>query len=208
MENSAPAPQESKPSKTGPLVKALQEKRIFELSDQGELEKCIRYCMLLVGIRANNLPGKEETSVLFAHILKNYSGHTISEIRLAFEKAISGKLDISPDDVKAYENFTAAYFSAIVNSYRRWAQAEYRQNLTAFEPPPATKIYTQEENDDIARGDVERQYQLFLKGFELKTPQFNRVILHKDGLIGEMETTVEFFHRMAGKGQLHIYEKK
>lgn len=173
----------------------------------GDLEACLRYCMVLVGIRANNLPGAEEKAVLINHITKHYAGHTVSEIRLAFEKAIAGELDISADDVKAYENFTPVYFSQIINSYRRWAAQEYRQKMTPQEAPPPQKILTQEELDDSAREDVERQYQLFLKGHKLKGTEFNRSILLKDKLLGESETTVQFFKRRAEKGLMNIYEK-
>lgn len=158
-------------------------------------------------MRANNLPNKEETAVLFNHVAKYYSGHTVAEIRLAFEKAIAGELDISADDVKAYENFTPVYFSQIINSYRRWSVQEHKQQMKTIDPPPPVRISTQEELDNIAREDVERQYGLFLKRHELRGVEFNRSILLKDKLLGEHETTMEFFKRRAESGSLHIYEK-
>lgn len=208
MESSEPAKQELPPSKSGKeLVKAISEKKIYQLANIGDLEAALRYCMLLVGIRATNLPSAEEKAILIRHITKHYSGHTISEIRLAFEMAIAGELDIAADDVKAYESFSPVYFSQIINSYRRWSVQEFKQNIKTVDPPPPIKLFTQEEMDDAARGDVERQYQLFLKGYELKTPQFNRSILQKDNLIGEHETTIEFFKRKAAMNQFNIYKQ-
>lgn len=201
-------PQELKPSKNGELVKAVAELKIYQLSNIGELESCLRYCMLLVGIRANNLPSQEEKAILIRHITKHYSGHTVAEIRLAFEKAIAGELDLSSDDVKAYENFTPVYFSQIINSYRRWSVQEYNQHAKEIEVPPPVKIMSQEELDDGAREDVERQYGLFLKGHELRGVEFNRSILLKDKLLGDNETTIELFRRYAEKGLPHIYVKK
>lgn len=158
-------------------------------------------------MRANNFPAQEETAILFAHIMKYYSGHTVAEIRLAFEMAVSGQLDIDEKDVKAYENFSTIYFSQIINSYRRWSAQEFKQNIKAIEPPPPQRIFTEQELEDGAREDVERQYQMFLKRIKLKGAEFNRSILQKDGLLNEGETTVEFFTRKAMAGFANIYVK-
>lgn len=200
-------PIESTLSGSGVLVEAIKGQKIYQLPDQTDLEKCLRYCMLLVGMRANNLPGKEETAILFNHIHKFYSGHTVAEIRLAFEMAIAGELEIEPNDVKAYENFSTIYFSQIINSYRRWAAQEFKQNIKAIEPPPPQRIFTEAELEDGAREDVERQYQAFLRGQELKSTEFNRSILAKDKLLNENETTIEFFKRKAEAGFGNIYTR-
>lgn len=163
--------------------------------------------MLLVGIRAANLPSQEEKAILIRHITKHYSGHTVAEIRLAFEMAIAGELDVATDDVKAYENFSPVYFSQIINSYRRWASQEFKQNIKSIEPPPPQKIFTQDELEDGAREDVERQYQMFLGRQKLRGIEFNRSILQKDNLLNEGETTVEFFKRKAEAGFANIYVK-
>lgn len=163
--------------------------------------------MLLVGIRAANLPSQEEKAILIRHITKHYSGHTVAEIRLAFEMAIAGELDVATDDVKAYENFSPVYFSQIINSYRRWASQEFKQNIKSIEPPPPQKIFTQDELEDGAREDVERQYQMFLRRQKLRGTELNRSILQKDNLLKEGETTIEYFKRKAEAGFIHIYQK-
>ncbi len=90
------------------------------------MNSSLRRVMLMVGLRATNLPSEEETKILFAHILRNYSLHTIEEMILAFEMAISGKLDLEEKEINCYENFSCLYFSKIMNAYRVWASTTHR----------------------------------------------------------------------------------
>lgn len=112
------------PSKGGGLVghESDLEKAISgsKLSDAPlkVLDQLFRRCMIKVGIRAANLPSKEETIILYDHVVKHYGGHTLEEIDLAFEMAITGKLETDPNP---YENFSCTYISRIINSYRIWA---------------------------------------------------------------------------------------
>ncbi len=71
-----------------------------------------------LGIRAANLPTQEEKSVIMDFIYRNYANHTPKEIVLAFDLAITGKLDT---DVKHYENFTCMYLGTVMSAYRKWA---------------------------------------------------------------------------------------
>jgi hypothetical protein len=96
---------------------ALSGKRLTDATVQ-QLDQLFRRCMIKVGIRANNLPSKEETLVLYDHLLKHYGRHTIEEIDLAFEMAITGKLEV---DANPFENFSCAYISRIINAFRGWA---------------------------------------------------------------------------------------
>lgn len=102
---------------------ALKEPRIIN-GERDSLVKTLRWLMMKVGLREQNWPTKEETAVLIQHIETNYGGHTVGEVRLAFDMAISGKLDI---DATCYENFSCLYFSNIMNVYREWAKQEYAQ---------------------------------------------------------------------------------
>jgi len=85
--------------------------------------------MLKVGLRAQNLPTKEETAILHAHLRNNYGKHTIPEIDLAFEMAITGQLDLEQKDVVCYENFSCLYLSGIINAYRDWAGRVHRETV-------------------------------------------------------------------------------
>jgi hypothetical protein len=92
-----------------------------------ELKQVLKLVMLKVGMRANNLPGDLEKQVLIEHIISNYGNHTPPEIKLAFDMAISGKLDLEDKEVVAYENFSCLYFSKIMNAYRKWAREVFVQ---------------------------------------------------------------------------------
>ena len=124
----APAMPVSKPSPNGEVAKfqtALTDQRICNLTDVEPLKQALRYAMVLVGIKANNVPNDREKSVLLQFIVNNYGGHTPSEIRLAFDLAIAGDLDV--EDVKCYENFSPLYFASIMNAYRKWARPKHAE---------------------------------------------------------------------------------
>lgn len=191
--------------KTGEVVqlkKAISTPLIAE-SPIEQLKQVLRLVMIKIGLRSQNWPTDEEKAVLIEHIYSNFGGNRIEEIKLAFDMAFSGKLDLSPDDTKCYENFSCAYFSTIMSSYRRWSAQEYRQLKP--EEPLVQRIFTQEELDDAAREDVERQYRLFVKGYELKGVAINKAILEKDGLLKEGESVIDFFKRKVEAVQPNIY---
>lgn len=105
------------------FVLAIQNKKIIhrELED---LKEALRYAMVKIGLRSQNWPSEEEKGVLINHIIANYGGHTVEEIKLAFDMAITGKLNV---EVNCYENFSCLYFSNIMAAYREWAIEEYKQ---------------------------------------------------------------------------------
>lgn len=130
---------ELKPSVNGSFELAVQSPRIRFLSDLEPLKQALRYSMLLVGLRANNLPNEHEKAILIGYILKNYGGHTADEIKLAFEMAVTGDLGLSTDEVKCYENFSCLYFSTIMNAYRKWAVTQ-DYSPPAKPLPPVDKV--------------------------------------------------------------------
>lgn len=79
--------------------------------------------IMKAGVRAVNLPDELERSVLIEHILKNFGGNSLKEIELAFDMAMTGKLDVNAN---CYENFSCLYFSTIMVAYRAWAVEEYK----------------------------------------------------------------------------------
>lgn len=98
-----------------------------------ELKQVLRLVFVKVGLRANNFPNDEEKDVLIGHVINYYGNHTPLEIRLAFEMAITYKLDLPEKDIPCYENFSCAYVSKIMNAYRRWA-VEERKQIIKTEP--------------------------------------------------------------------------
>jgi hypothetical protein len=185
------------------LAMALFSPRIVE-AEQEEIKEVLRYVMVKVGLRAQNWPNTLEKEVLIQHIIENFGGNTVQEIRLAFDMAICAKLEI--EDVGCYENFSCSYFSKIMLAYRTWAAEAVRQLPTV--DPPIQKIFTQDELDDGAREDAEGQYQRFLKGIPLRGVEFNKSILEKDKLLKEGESVYDFFRRNAMEFKQNIYVRK
>jgi hypothetical protein len=101
---------------------AIADKRINQ-GTQEELKQVLKYVMVLVGLRAQNYPGKIEKQILLNFIFEHYGGHTPAEIKLAFEMAITRKLEVDPT---CYENFSVAYFAGIMEAYREWSREQYK----------------------------------------------------------------------------------
>jgi hypothetical protein len=141
QKNSEHLPQEWKPLKTGGNALAeqlLQAKQgqTLRLTNEKDLKQVLRYSMLLVGLRANNMPTEEESFVLINFIQTNFANVTIAEIKLAFDMAVAGKLGI---DAKCYENFSCEFFGRIMARYLEFSAEETRiisQRVVEDEPLP------------------------------------------------------------------------
>lgn len=114
------------------LIESVKEARICDITDQ-ELKSALVYCYAVVGIRGQNLPAGAEKEFLHEYIRVHFGIHTASEIRLAFDMAIQGKLDIQQRDVNCYENFSVAYFARIMGAYRGWSAEQFRISNTKAE---------------------------------------------------------------------------
>lgn len=110
-------------------------------------------------MRANNLPGPEEGAILYHHIVTYYGGHSVGELKLAFDMAISGQLDLDDKEVNPYESFDCRYVSKILNSYRVWARQVVKQHTEKELPQlPATGTRTD------WRQEVQTALESFLSG--------------------------------------------
>lgn len=116
---------EWKPSKIGSgnadLVLQAQSYQSLRVRHEEDLKQVLRYAMVLVGLRGNNMPTDEEKFVLLNFIRSNFGNQTPEEIRLAFDLAMAGKLNI---DAKCYENFSCEYFGRIMKAYIDYARQE------------------------------------------------------------------------------------
>lgn len=112
-------------SSSNELVLALKSLKVGQSTDE-EIKTVLRCSMLLVGIRAANIPQDEEKKFLVDFIKKHYSNYTTEEIRVAFEMAVAGKLELGKDGAKCYENFSCEYFGRIMRAYRLWADDEIK----------------------------------------------------------------------------------
>ncbi|CAB4137536.1 hypothetical protein UFOVP324_44 [uncultured Caudovirales phage] len=95
----------------------------LRLTNEEDLKQVLRYAMLLVGLRANNMPTEEEKFVLINFIKTNFANVTIAQIKLAFDMAVAGKLQV---DAKCYENFSCEFFGRIMASYLIFSAEETR----------------------------------------------------------------------------------
>lgn len=185
--------QESKPQESGSLEIALKGDKII-VSDTERIKEVLRLVMIKLGLRAQNWPTDEEKFVLINHVIKDYGGHTCEEILLAFDMAISGKLDV---EVNCYENFSCLYFSAIMNTYRGWAKDEVKQL-------PAPKI---EENTEPPMSDSEfiEMNRNIYKGSKLWGLISTRVY---DLLKTEMNLSEEVKEGIRKKARAHFFSKE
>lgn len=157
--------------------------------------------MVKIGLRAQNFPSEEEKGVLIDHILKNYAGHTVEEIRLAFDMAIEGKLGV---DANCYENFSCLYFSKIMSAYREYSKEEYKQ-LEAT--TPVKEIEHKEDMSDVAMEDwFKEKVDQVISG--KCTVEFIPIMLYewKDGK-GEIKLTGDEKRNYLAKAVEFRYEK-
>lgn len=93
--------------------------RILYASDQ-ELTQLIAYLLNLTGVNADRFPEPVQMIVLLDFIKLTYPGNTLQEVKLAFQMALAGKLEL-PKDYGHYQNFSSAYFGQTMAAYRQWA---------------------------------------------------------------------------------------
>jgi hypothetical protein len=121
---------------------SLEDKKIKDATVK-EIKEAIRYCMLIVGLKAQTIDAftEIEKEVMIQFIVRHYGGHTLSEFKLAFDKALIGDLGLPKKEVKAYENFSCEYISRIMSAYREWSRDVYKEVSKTVEEtkqlPPA-----------------------------------------------------------------------
>lgn len=95
-----------------------------------QVELCLKYAFVILGIKGKSLPDKEiEKPFIIDYIISNYGFLRPGEIKLAFDKAIRGELDLKASEVETYQNFNVMYISKILSSYRRWSASIIDDNL-------------------------------------------------------------------------------
>lgn len=98
----------------------MSTQKIWQRPEE-DLKQSIRAAMLLVGIRAKNMPDEEEKFLLLSFIKQHFRNHTPEEVRLAFEMAVAGKLELGESGANCYENFSCEYVGRVLSAYRKWA---------------------------------------------------------------------------------------
>jgi hypothetical protein len=138
-ENLELQPQESQqlaPS-NNTFQQAITQKRINQ--DLDGLTDALKYAMALVGIRGQNAPTQAEFDFLKFYLVNNFGSHTAAEIRLAFDLAVSNRLELGESGATCYENFSCEYVGRIMSAYRKWAEIQHKD--LPNNPPAALLEY-------------------------------------------------------------------
>jgi hypothetical protein len=171
------------------LREALMDKKIRFVNDE-ELKQLLLYIYALIGLRGENYPKGIDKDFLHTYIREYYGGHTIKEIRLAFTMAIQNKLAVDPT---TFEFFTTAYFSKIVDAYRKWA-VETLHSLPAIKPIALPEPKVTDDEFIEAVYDLWKKHQDFKQipvlaydvlNLGLTSEEKKSIKSHVDTLIGE-----------------------
>lgn len=151
------------------------------------------------------IPDAELLNILVDQFLKklveNYSNMNPEEIEYAFRKEGTTKPDWGKQmNLALIDDVLIPYLNNRFNLSR-----DEELKSKSIEP----KIYTEAENEDLMRGDIEAFYQRCIAGrVPYALPDYFKPVLVKDELIKESETLVEFFQHRLNSGVKNIYIKK
>lgn len=128
------------------------------------IDQLFRYLFTIIGLRVANYPNDLETLFLHQYLIDVFPGHSLNEIKLAFRKAANGELNLKPEEVDCFQNFSPVYLSRIMNAYRQWASEKFR-SLEKYIPPSEAdqKLLEGPRKDDRHWGKIiEDEYQHYL----------------------------------------------
>lgn len=169
------------------LDKALRDKKISVASDE-ELNQLFKNILMIVGIRPQYIPNELEFLFLYDFVRTGYGGHTLSEIKLAFSKAVMGQLTENMDSVKLYDYFTPAYFGTIMSLYRKWVSEAGNKISDKIYTEHLKQLDYQKPIEEINWQQViEQDYQFFLSNIDASStyPEQHYDTLVEDGLLAE-----------------------
>jgi hypothetical protein len=107
---------ECKPLKIGERIKQeiVEGLPIRGLENSEPLNQAFRRVFVLIGLRLEQYPTKEETQILVDFCRRKFGNYTAIEIVIAFEMAIAGDFKA---DTEHFGQFTPKYLSSILNAY-------------------------------------------------------------------------------------------
>ena len=139
---------------------------IRDLKNSVPLEQTLPIVFAKMGLKPDNWPSKDpkfnEWQLLLDHIKTNYRTIRVEEIKIAFEYALKGKIEV---DTQHYQNFSCEYFSRIMNAYLKYKVPFSRQTERLPKPKP------EEESKKVLKHFL-TSYQRMLDGGDY---QFNRM---------------------------------
>jgi len=138
---------ESKPLKIGEQIKheIVSGTPIRSLQNVEPLNQSLRRVFVLIGLRSEQFPTKEETQVLVDFCRRRLGNYTASEIVYAFEMAIIGQIKA---DTEHFGQFTPKYLASVLNAY-----TEYRNRI-------AREVEEQKANERKKQSEEEIQAQI------------------------------------------------
>jgi len=124
-----------------------------------DIRAMIEVCALLSGF-GRDLEDRE-TSVIVAQLVQNKGYLKNAEIKAAFDCAFNGDLDIKPDDLKPYGQFSWLYVSRIIFAYEKKVQeGKLIQDLSL---PIEKVVATPEEIEVSKRYVIDRIIEQFTR---------------------------------------------
>lgn len=127
----------------------------------------LRYLAMSLGIRSENMPNKQEIGFMISNLQEHHGNITIKELHLAFEMAVSLKLDFNPH---AYQNLSILYVNELLAAYKRWSVETYKtirpDSIMENEQEQAKwspEIYERKPINHF-RADIQQGYDNFLNG--------------------------------------------
>lgn len=141
------------------ILNAATKTPIKDITDAEAVQKLrvmFKYIAIDVGYNVNNSEEWAYTQTrLFDIIKKYYAYYSLADIKIAFELLVIGELDAYlPHDAqgnaerKHYQQFTAEYFSRVMNAYKRKRD---EVELKVYRATPAEEDIPTEEQKEIAR---------------------------------------------------------
>lgn len=136
-------------------------------------------------------------------IVQRYSDLSLSEVKLSFELALMGELDLNADDVNPFNDFNVIYVTKILNAYRRKRNNVNIEIHKAL--PEPEKQLTDEELNEIHCDWVHRLincFELYCMGDHSKMWMINSfcfTYLERIGLVNITPSVKKAMMRRAEK---------
>ena len=182
--------------------------RQFDANDLINLSKCLQGCAFDVGIKD---PIEESNLVRITEFIqRNYLDLSIEQISLAFEMALTGKLDLDQNDLEHYQQFSMLYISKILNSFKELQTIKIKDHQLT-KPEPAKKIIMEtekeyKERNIIATLNLYQAYKIGEKVIDFDNLTFK--YLYKRGLIQFTEVEIKSAKNKAYKQWLSDLAKE
>ena len=111
--------------------------KVRDLSDLEPVSGVLRYYLVVLGIREQNMPSQAQFSVLVDFVKSQLGKYTIEEFKTAVQMAVAKKLEINAN---TYQNLTCVFISELMSVYdnhirRSGFKREEHQNLLLKEKP-------------------------------------------------------------------------